>query len=35
LMQRAMARDFSWETAARRYEELYAELVGASEEAAA
>jgi starch synthase len=35
LMQRAMKRDFSWETAARRYEELYAELVGASEEVAA
>ena len=35
LMQRAMARDFSWETAARRYEDLYTELVGAGEEAAA
>jgi starch synthase len=35
LMQRAMARDFSWETAAQRYEELYAELVGAGKEAAA
>jgi starch synthase len=35
LMQRAMARDFSWETAARRYEELYEELVGAGKEAAA
>ncbi|HXM74801.1 MAG TPA: glycosyltransferase, partial [Chthoniobacterales bacterium] len=35
LMQRAMARDFSWDAAARRYEELYAELAGAGEEAAA
>jgi starch synthase len=35
LMQRAMARDFSWETAARRYEGLYAEPVSAGEEAAA
>src|SRR5213082_1310581 len=28
LMKRAMARDFSWETSAQRYEELYEELVG-------
>jgi starch synthase len=35
LMARAMARNFSWDAAARRYEELYAELVGAGTEAAA
>ncbi len=35
LMQRAMARCFSWEAAARRYEELYTELVGGGEEGAA
>ena len=35
LMKRAMARDFSWETSAQRYEELYTELVGAKDEAAA
>jgi len=35
LRERAMARNFSWEASAQRYEELYAELVGASEEAAA
>jgi starch synthase len=34
LMQRAMARDFSWATAARRYEDLYQEL-GAGEKKAA
>ncbi len=34
LMKRAMARDFSWETAARRYEQVYAELVGEGEVAA-
>lgn len=28
LMERAMARDFSWAAAARRYEQLYAELAG-------
>ena len=27
LMERAMARDFSWKVAARRYEELYADLL--------
>jgi starch synthase len=35
LMARAMARNFSWDASARRYEELYSELVGTSEEAAA
>ena len=35
LMQRAMSRDFSWKKAAERYEQLYAELVGAEEQAAA
>ncbi len=35
LMKRAMSRDFSWESAARRYEQLYEELAGASEQAAA
>jgi len=35
LMARAMRRDFSWAKAAQGYEEVYAELVGASEEAAA
>jgi len=35
LMARAMERDFSWAMAAQSYEKVYAELVGASEEAAA
>jgi starch synthase len=35
LMKRAMSRDFSWETAAQRYEALFLELVGPGEEAAA
>jgi starch synthase len=35
LMGRAMTRNFSWATAARRYEELYAELAGSDEKAAA
>ena len=35
LMQRAMSRDFSWKKAAERYEQLYAELVGVEEQAAA
>jgi starch synthase len=35
LMARAMRRDFSWAKAAQGYEEVYAELVGMSEEAAA
>ena len=35
LMKRAMARNFSWDASARRYEALYTELIGASEEAAA
>jgi starch synthase len=34
LVQRAMARDFSWERAARRYEQVYAEIAGIDEEAA-
>src|SRR5437764_8475250 len=35
LMKRAMPRDFSWAVAAQRYEQLYRELPGQSEEAAA
>jgi len=35
LMKRAMARNFSWDASAQRYEALYRELVGASGEAAA
>lgn len=35
LMGRAMARDFSWDEAARRYEDVYTELVGREDEAAA
>lgn len=35
LMDRAMARDFSWEQAAERYEQLYSELVGSDDQAAA
>jgi len=35
LMKRAMARKFSWDTSAQRYETLYKELVGASDQAAA
>jgi starch synthase len=34
LMKRAMARDFSWDAAARRYEELYGQLVATTDEAA-
>ena len=34
LMERAMARDFSWSEAAARYESLYAELTGARSAAA-
>jgi starch synthase len=34
LMERAMARDFSWSEAAARYESLYSELTGASSAAA-
>jgi glycogen synthase len=30
-----MARNFSWDTSAERYEALYKELTGAGEEAAA
>jgi starch synthase len=32
LMERAMARNFSWATAAQRYEQLYRELAGEGEE---
>ena len=35
LMKRAMARNFSWDASAQRYEALYRELVGATDEAAA
>src|SRR5437660_11677681 len=35
LMQRAMARDFSWDAAAQSYETLYQELVGADDQVAA
>jgi starch synthase len=35
LMKRAMARNFSWDASARRYEALYRELIGATERAAA
>src|SRR5881296_4586145 len=35
LMKRAMARNFSWDASAQRYEALYRELVGASGEATA
>ena len=34
LMERAMARDFSWSEAAARYESVYAELTGAGSIAA-
>jgi starch synthase len=34
LMKRAMARNFSWNAAAQRYEELYKELVGGTDEVA-
>jgi starch synthase len=34
LMKRAMARNFSWDASARRYEALYGELLGVAEEAA-
>jgi starch synthase len=35
LMKRAMARNFSWDISAQHYEALYAELVGATDKAAA
>jgi starch synthase len=35
LMKRAMARNFSWDASAARYEALYRELVGAADESAA
>jgi glycogen synthase len=35
LIKRAMARNFSWDASAQRYEALYAELVGAPDKAAA
>jgi starch synthase len=34
IMERAMARDFSWDVSARKYEELYADLIGSSQAAA-
>jgi starch synthase len=34
LMERAMARDFSWEVSAQKYEVLYSEITGASQAAA-
>src|SRR5437016_6878179 len=35
LIKRAMARNFSWDASARRYEALYGELIGVTEETAA
>jgi starch synthase len=35
LRDRAMSRNFSWETAAQKYEQLYRDLIGEREEAAA
>jgi starch synthase len=35
LVERAMARNFSWDKAAQRYEQVYAELVGETDEAVA
>jgi len=35
LMKRAMTRNFSWDASARRYEALYRDLTGSSEQAAA
>jgi starch synthase len=35
LMARAMARNFSWDASARRYEELYSELIGPGTKVAA
>jgi starch synthase len=35
LIKRAMARNFSWDASAKRYEALYGELVGATDKAAA
>ena len=35
LMKRAMARNFSWDASAQRYDALYKELVGAADKAAA
>jgi starch synthase len=35
LMKRAMARNFSWDASARRYEALYRELIGSADKAAA
>ena len=35
LMERAMTRNFSWEKAAERYEEIYIGLVGQTDQAAA
>ena len=35
LMRRAMGRDFSWETATQRYEDVYRDIIGSDAEAAA
>jgi len=35
LMERAMSRDFSWDAATQRYEQVYAEVIGTASEAAA
>jgi starch synthase len=35
LIRRAMARSFSWETAAEEYERVYSDLVGSDDQAAA
>jgi glycogen synthase len=34
-MERGMSRNFSWDVSAQRYEQLYSELAGAADEAAA
>jgi glycogen synthase len=34
-MKQAMTRNFSWDVSARRYEAVYKDLVGASDQAAA
>jgi glycogen synthase len=34
-MKRAMARNFSWDASAQRYEALYKELVGETDQVAA
>jgi len=35
LLERGMSRNFSWDVSAQRYEQLYSELIGAANEAAA